>query len=90
MNDKFQTKDKQLTPYLLTRSDIQFHGTLIIGNNIYFLFSPKDRVQELANQFLTRKADPVEPKTLLEAVESYRDVIFEMKEKRNNDFKTTA
>ncbi len=85
MNDKFQTKDKQLTPYLLTRFDLQFHGTLIIGESIYFLFSPKDKAQQLANLFLTRKADPVEPKTLLEAVESYRDVIFEMKEKRRND-----
>lgn len=82
MNDFFETKDKQLTPYLFTQRDIQYHGTRLYGDSIYFLFSPKSKAQDLANLFLTRKADPVHPKELLEAVETYRDVIFEMKEKR--------
>lgn len=82
MNDFFETKDKQITPYLFTQPEIQYHGVRTYGQSIYFLFSPKEKAQELANLFLSRKANPVEPKNLLEAVETYRDVIFEMKEKR--------
>lgn len=84
MNDFFETKDKQITPYLLTQSEIQYHGVRVYGQTIYFLFSPKEIAQELANRFMSRQAKLVEPKNLLEAVETYRDVIFEMKEKRRN------
>ncbi len=80
----FETKDKQLTPYLFTRRDIQYHGTRLYGDSIYFLFSPKNKAQDLANLFVSRKTDPVQPKDLLEAVETYRDVVFEMKEKRRS------
>ncbi len=80
----FKTKDKQLAPYLLIRSDLQFEGTLIIGPTIYFSFSPYERALAITNKFITHKADLVDPKLLLEAVETYRDIIFEMKEKRKN------
>lgn len=84
MNDFYETKDKQITPFLLTRKDLQFHGTKLVGNTIFFLFTPSQKAQELANKFITHQSDPVDPKTLLEAVETYRDFIFEMKEKRRN------
>jgi len=80
-NDIFLTKDKQIAPYLLTQEQIQFVGTKIVGSSIYFQFSPFDACQLLVNKFLTRKAEPVDPKTLLEMVEVYRDRVFEMKEK---------
>lgn len=84
MNDFVETKDKQITPYLLTQPEIQYHGIRVYDQTIYFLFSPKEIAQELANRFMSRQAEPVEPKNLLEAVETYRDVIFEMKEKRDH------
>ena len=84
MNDYFITKDKQITPYLLTKQEITFQGIKKIGFSIYFFFSPKDQAQLLANQFVTHRAGPVDPKTLLEAVETYRDFIFEMKDKNKN------
>lgn len=83
MNDYFETKDKQIAPYLLTRPEIEYHGVRTYGQSVYFLFSPKEKAQELAYRFMSRQADLVEPKNLLEAVETYRDVIFEMKEKRS-------
>lgn len=84
MDNLFETKDKQLTPFLLTRPELQYHGTRLIGSSIYFLFSPPEVAQQLANDFVARKADPVQPKDLLDAVETYRDIVFGMKEKRRN------
>ena len=84
MNEYFETKDKQITPYLLTRRDIAFHGTIMHGPIIFFRFTPYEVASAAVNQFVSRQADPVEPKTLLDAVESYRDIVFQMKEKRNN------
>lgn len=84
MNDVFETKDKQLTPYFFTNASIHFEGTRMIGESIYFLFSPKAKALELFNLFVTRRAEPVQPKDLLEAVETYRDFIFQMKEKNKS------
>ncbi len=84
MNEYFETKDKQITPYLLTRQDIEFHGIVMHGPMIFFRFTPHEVASAAANQFISRQANPVEPKTLLDAVESYRDIVFQMKEKRNS------
>jgi len=84
MNDEFETKDKQFVPFLLTQTRVNFLGTRISNTTIYFRFSPYSTCIELINAFVTRKADPVQPKNLLDAVESYRDVVFEMKEKMKN------
>lgn len=81
MNDIYETKDKQITPFLLTRQDIKFLGTKVVGRIIYFQFSPREKALELVNLFITRKVNPVQPKDLLEAVETYRDFVFSMKEK---------
>lgn len=85
MNDFYETKDKQVVPFLLTRKELRYCGTRVIGESIYFLFSPLNEAEDLANQFVSRKAPLVQPKDLLEAVESYRDVVFEMKEKIKNE-----
>lgn len=84
MNDIYETKDKQISPFLLTQPEIKFLGTRIEGSIIYFRFSPLEKCQRLVNDFMSRQAPPVDPKTLLDAVESFRDRIFEMKEKRKN------
>ena len=84
MDELFETKDKQITPYLLTRRDISFKGTKREDNTLYFLFSPKKLAQNLANLFVTHQVEPVDPTTLLEADETYRDFIFGMKEKNKN------
>lgn len=83
MGDVFETKDKQVTPFLLTQPDIKFLGTRLLGAVVYFQFSPSAKCQRLANEFASRKAPLVQPKDLLDAVETFRDIIFEMKEKRN-------
>lgn len=93
MKDKttniFESKDKQIVPYLLSLPEVQFLGTRLVGSMIYFRFSPADKCKLLVNDFLTRKAAPVDPKTLLEMVEVYRDRIFEMKEKNRYEGEKT-
>lgn len=86
MKDKdiFETKDKQIVPFLLTQKEVSFVGTKTVGDTLYFQFSPLEKCLQLTNDFATKKAPLVQPKDLLEAVETFRDMIFEMKEKRRN------
>lgn len=84
MKDVYESKDKQIVPFLLTQPDIKFLGTEVKTSIVYFRFSPLKKCEELVNDFMTKKAPLVDPKTLLDAVESFRDRIFEMKEKRKD------
>lgn len=80
-NNIFESKDKQIVPFLLVCGEVHFLGTRTSGRIIYFQFSPHDKCKELVNQFSTRKAPLVQPKDLLDAVETFRDRVFEMKDK---------
>ena len=80
-NEVYESRDKQIVPFLLTQPDLRFLGTRKEGSIIYFQFSPLDKCEELINQFSSRKAPLLQPKDLLDAVETFRDRIFEMKEK---------
>lgn len=85
MENEFESKDKQIVPFLLTLPDIKFEGTRATESIIYFRFTPFILCQRLVNDFACRKAPLVQPKDLLDAVETFRDMVFEMKEKRRND-----
>jgi len=82
MNDYYETKDKQIAPFLLTQPDISFIGTEVDGPILYFKFSPLDKCQQLVNDFIARKAPLIQPKDLLDALESYWDQVFQMKDKK--------
>ncbi len=80
--DVYESKDKQICPFLLTQPQVRFLGTRISGSIIYFQFSPLETCQGLVNAFMSRQAPLVDPKTLLDAVETFRDRVFEMKDKK--------
>lgn len=80
-NKIYECRDKNVSPFLLTQKEITFLGTKIDNSIVYFQFSPKDKCEELVNQFSSRKAPLVQAKDLLDAVETYRDRVFEMKNK---------
>lgn len=84
MKNIFESKDKQIVPFLLIQPHIEFLGTRIEGSTLYFQFSPKKKCKQLVNDFMSKKAVLVQPKDLLDAVESFRDRVFEMKEKRRS------
>jgi len=77
----FESKCKQVVPFLLIMPEVNFVGTRKEGAIIYFQFSPFDKCQELVNLFSSRKAPLVQPKDLLDAVETFRDRVFELKNK---------
>lgn len=81
MNNIYKTKDKQIAPFLLTQSEVSFLGTSEEGYSLYFQFSPEDKCTKLVNAFISKTAPPVQPKDLLDAIETYRDRVFEMKDK---------
>lgn len=81
MDNVFETKDKKTAPFLFIQPDIDYEGIRIVGQIIYFRFSPYSKCLKLVQDFISRKAKPVQAKDLLEAVDSCRDIIFEIKEK---------
>lgn len=81
MDDLYESRDKQVIPFLLIQPDITLLGTKAEGSILYFQFSPRSKCEQLVNDFISRKAQPVQPKDLLDAVESFKDRIFEMKDK---------
>lgn len=85
MKTLYESKDKQLVPFLLILPEVNFVGTRKEGSIVYFQFSPLNKCQELVNLFSSRKAPLVQPKDLLDAVETFRDRVFEMKEKEKNE-----
>jgi len=88
MDDIFETKGKHIAPFLLTQTSVKFEGTRIFNGVVYFKFSPKDKCLDLVNRFMSKTADLVQPKELLDAVETFRDRVFEMKEKNYGDAKS--
>lgn len=78
-NEIYESRDKQICPFLLIQKKITFLGTTISNSIVYFQFSPKNKCEELVNQYSSGKASLVQPKDLLDAVETYRDRVFEMK-----------
>ncbi len=87
MENVYESKDKQIVPFLLTQNDISFLGTRVDYPVVYFQFSPSDRCVELVTLFTNKRAPLVQPKELLDAVETFRDRVFEMKDKKYGENK---
>ncbi len=81
MENIYESKDKQVAPFLLTQPGIEYLGTKTVEQTVYFRFSPFDTCQQLVNDFMSRKAPLVQPKDLLDAVETFRNKVFEIKNK---------
>ena len=79
MQNLYESRDRQIVPFLLTCTEVNFSGTRIDGQVVYFQFSPYIDCEKLVNNFISRKANLVQPKDLLDAVEAFRDRVFEMK-----------
>lgn len=79
MKEIYESKDKQIVPYLLIQQDVKFLGTRLEGSIVYFQFSPSDICELLINKLVSRKADPVQPKDLLDAMDTFKKRIYETK-----------
>ena len=81
MKNIYESRDKQASPFLLIQQGITFVGTRIDNQIVYFQFTPLDKCQKLVNDFMSKKAPLCQPKELLDAVETFRNRVFEMKNK---------
>lgn len=80
IDNKFHLeKDKRLVPFLLTSHDINYHGTRLIGQTVFFIFSPVSEVKKVVNQFYSRESYLVPAKDLLDNVERFRNEIIKKK-----------
>jgi len=83
MENIYESKDKQVCPFLLIQPEISYLGTRIFTSIVYFQFSPVDKCRELVNLFVSKNAPLVQAKDLLDAVETFKGIVFEMKGKVN-------
>lgn len=87
MTEIYESKDRRIVPFLLTQDGVNFIGIKRTGSIVYFRFTPKDKCEVLVNQFSSRKAPLVQPKDLLDAVETFKDRVFEMKDEKYGEDK---
>lgn len=84
MEDSAQTfyeeKDKNLATFLLASDGVAFCGTKTEGQTIYFLFKPRKKALKLVKHYFSRTEPHIPAKTLLEAVDSYRTILFKAKD----------
>jgi hypothetical protein len=81
MENVYESKDRQVVPFLFVQKCVVYKGSFVRNGEMIFLFSPFDESSNLVNLFLTRKAPLVQPKDLLDAVETYKNIVFGMKNK---------
>ena len=89
--NNYYVKDKRLAPYLLASSFIglvKFIGKTTDGKALYWIFSPKDKAEELATQFFTKSEPKISIRDIFEAqdtwLEDIRDFKSTISEKINN------
>ncbi|OGY20794.1 MAG: hypothetical protein A3A65_01310 [Candidatus Chisholmbacteria bacterium RIFCSPLOWO2_01_FULL_49_14] len=75
---RYESKDRQICPFLLIQPNIKFLGTRVENSIIYFQFSPLEKCLQLVNSFLSRQAPLVQPKDLLDAVDTFRHKVYEV------------
>lgn len=78
--------DKINAPFLLACSFsglIEFIGNYSRNGVVYWQFSPKDKAQTLLNQLETKKAPPIPPLDLFNAIETFWKQVAQAKGKRN-------
>lgn len=78
----YESKDKHISPFLLIQSEVDFLGTRVEGGIVYFQFSPSELCERLENSYLCGKAVKVQAKDLLDAVETYKNIVFQRKSEK--------
>ena len=78
-NDIYESRDKHIVPYLLTQSEVKLIDKKTIGVVVYFQFTPFDKCEILVHNFLTRNAQQMQPKDLFDAMDRYKYMLYETK-----------
>ena len=76
----YKEKDKNISIFLLACEEINFCGTEADGQTIFFLFSPKEKAVGLVRLYYSKREPHIPAKTLLEAVDNFRTILFRAKD----------
>ena len=79
----YKEKDKDIAAFFLICKNLKFQGTEPVDDILYFLFSPLEKAEQLANLFLAKQTDPVQPKDYAEAQETITELIWKWRKQRD-------
>lgn len=77
MDEIYSSKNLSLSAYLYA-SGLQFVGAKKINGDFFFEFTPKEKAEQLVNQYFSGTAN-VNPQTLFSRLHDLRDLIFSQK-----------
>lgn len=78
--DHYPERDLKLCAYLLSCEEVAFLGTKMDRATVFLLFAPYEKVSTLISAYFAGKAPNVQPRTLLEALENARTIVFKAKD----------
>lgn len=81
--DIYRESNKEIAAYLSLLPEITFEGTESRGDYLSFLFSPSNLASQKASDYFSKKAEPVQPKDLIDAVDGMTDLVMRFKRQRN-------
>lgn len=77
MEKKFyKTRDLAIASFLLATDELTLSGTEKEGKEVFFLFVPPLRAEELTKLYWSDKAPSVQPRKLFGAQRDLKDIIF--------------
>jgi len=76
--EHYNTKNLNLAAYLSCYKEIQFTGATKISNEFFFKFTPKNKAEELVNQYFAGNAS-INPRELFARLHDLKDLIFSQK-----------
>ena len=83
----YSETNPNINAYLLTRKDIKFERTRPVGDKLYFEYSPYEVAAKAASLYQVNKADPVDPKELLDQRKEVLTLVFKWKSETGNTFR---
>lgn len=72
----YKTRDLGLASFLLTTGKLTLRGTQREGREVFFLFTPIEKAEELVQLYWSDKAPSVQPRHLFQSQRSLKDLIF--------------
>lgn len=73
---QFKTRDLSLAAFLFTSSELSLSGTEKEEREVYFLFTPPDKAEELTRLYWANRAPAIQPRQLFQSLRSLKDLIF--------------
>lgn len=74
----YKTRDLYLAAYLISTGEVTLSSAEKEDREVYFLFTLRERAEELARLYWADQAPTVQPRTLFQSLRSMKDLIFSL------------